>query len=559
MKNKLSTNKSSTIELESGLENFKLDNQNYSKGRIWLENSPVCTKIIDADFNLQFMSCAGIDALQIDDVNDYYGKPYPFSFFPEPSKIAMIENMEKVKANGETIVAEAPICDIFGNGVWYQAIISRVDHDDGTMDYLMVVSSEITQRKEAEENLKIKNDEVIKQNEKYELLNTELERSNVELNLAKQKAEESEKLKSSFLANLSHEIRTPLNAILGFSSLLKEDKGIDEKEKKKYFEHIEYGGSRLLRIITDIVDISKMDVNQLCIYNKECNLNTLMDNLQNQFSIQLNNKNVALMVKKEFSDERSKISTDETRLAQVLSNMIENASKFTTEGQIEFGYKKEGEMLKFHVKDTGIGISENDLSVVFDRFRQVDNEMSSPDSGTGLGLSICKELVKLLKGDIWVESKLGKGTTFYFTIPYNSVDSPIEGVPNKRAQNESRERTILIAEDEEVNLFYLKTILKDCQLKILHAENGKKAVEMVRDNDAIELILMDIRMPIMDGIEAVIEIRKTSKEIPIIAQTAHAMAEDKQKALDAGCNEYLSKPLSKEDIIDIIDKYLPVV
>ncbi|MGB1031912.1 MAG: PAS domain-containing protein, partial [Flavobacteriales bacterium] len=173
-----------------------LNNAN-RKGRMWLENSPVCTKIIDSDFNLQFMSSAGISALKIDKVEDYYGHPYPFSFFPQASIDNMKRCLTKVKESGETIVNEAPICDVFGNEVWYQAIISRVDHDDGTMDYIMVVSSEITQRKKAEEKLKLKNAEIIKQNEKYELLNSELKKLNIDLGKSKEKAEESEKLKSA--------------------------------------------------------------------------------------------------------------------------------------------------------------------------------------------------------------------------------------------------------------------------------------------------------------------------------------------------------------------------
>ena len=542
-----------TTSLEESLN--KIDR----KGRTWLENSPVCTKIIDTDFNLQYMSIAGITALQIDDVNKYYGKPYPFNFFPEASKKEIIAEMEKVVLTGKTLVAEAPICDIYGNGVWYQAIISRVDNDNGSMDYLMVVSSEITQRREAEEKLQIKNAELLKQNEKYETLNAQLKKSNVELELAKQKAIESEKLKSSFLANLSHEIRTPLNAILGFSRLLKEDEGIDNNEKVSYLEHVEKGGQRLLRIITDIVDISKLDVHQLSIHNKECDINALIDNLHGQFSLQLNNKSISLISTKGLSDNKSKVATDATRLAQVLGNLIENAGKFTTNGHIEFGYQKEGEMLKFHVKDTGIGISEKDTAAIFERFRQIENEISGIDSGTGLGLSISKELVKLMKGDIWVESVLGAGSTFYFSIPYNTADSPIKETPVQNSFKKDKERTILIAEDEKVNLLYLKAILRNSGLKILHAENGKEAVEMVKNNDAIELILMDMRMPVMGGMEAAIEIRKDFKKLPIVAQTAYAMAEDEQKALDIGFNEYLSKPLRKKDVLGIIEKYLQPV
>ena len=574
MKAKTFIDKNAADQLELGLKDFqssrqkKENKQNKSdlhqnkkenKGRIWLENSPVCTKILDGDFNLQYMSCAGTNALKIDEVSDYYDKPYPFSFFPKQSKIEILQNLEKVKEHGETITSEAPICDVHGNVVWYQAIISRVDHPDGTLDCIMVVSSEITKRKKVEEKLKLKNEELINQNKKHELLNAELKDSIAALDRAKKKAEESEKLKSSFLANLSHEIRTPLNAILGFSRLLKEDQDIKPEEKHKFLAHIEHGGKRLLRIITDIVDISKIDVKQLSISNKECDLNALIDNLQKEFSMQLEGKEISLTVKKELSDLRSKVLIDETRLAQILSNIIENASKFTKKGQIQFGYKKDEKMLQFFVRDTGIGIPKDHVHLIFDRFRQVDNGVSDADSGTGLGLSISKELVKLMKGEIWVESNLGAGTTFYFTIPFVQAASSSPIKKKGKVLKSNAKRTILIAEDEEINLFYLKAILKEFQFNILHAENGKEAVEIVQSRDDIELILMDLRMPIMDGMEAVAEIRKNFKQIPIVAQTAYAMAEDKEKALQIGCNDYLSKPISKQEVIEMVDKYLYLV
>ncbi|MGB1031904.1 MAG: sensor histidine kinase, partial [Flavobacteriales bacterium] len=249
------------------------------------------------------------------------------------------------------------------------------------------------------------------------------------------KAEESEKLKSAFLANLSHEIRTPLNAILGFSRLLIEEQAVEEEEKLKFLNHIASGGNRLLRIITDTVDLSKIDVKQLSIENTNFNLNALMDSLQTQFSIQFDNEDVELLATKEFTDETSNISTDETRLAQVLSNMIENAGKFTKKGKIEFGYQRESEMLKFYVRDSGIGIAEKDLEVVFDRFRQVENDMSELNMGTGLGLSISKELIKLMNGEIWVESELNKGSTFYFTIPYSPSNAAKKKTLQKIQEN----------------------------------------------------------------------------------------------------------------------------
>ncbi|MBI9068745.1 MAG: PAS domain S-box protein [Salinivirgaceae bacterium] len=383
---------------------------------------------------------------------------------------------------------------------------------------------------------------------------TERKQAEEELIKVKEKAEESDHLKSAFLANMSHEIRTPMNAILGFSSLLKK-KNISEEKKDKYLEHIEIGGNRLLHLISDIVDVSKMDANQLSLNQEACNVNKLIDNLQEQFKVGVTKCDI--ITTKGLSDAKSNITTDSTRLSQILSNLIENALKFTKKGDIEFGYTLKEKMLEFYVKDSGIGLNKKDHTIIFDRFTQVDNDYTRSGSGTGLGLAIVKSLTKLLGGEVWVESEKGEGATFYFTIPYTSTEYKTgEASETTSGLDLSKETTILIAEDESSNFMYLEALLEEFQCKILHAKNGKEAIELLENNDAIDLILMDIKMPVMNGLKATMKIRETNKAIPIIALTAYAMADDKQKALDAGCNDYLEKPLSEDKLAEIIGKYI---
>lgn len=528
-----------------------------TQSRDWLENSPVCTKIIDADFNLQYMSHAGINGLKIPDVQEYYGKPYPFEFFPEWSKKSVIENLEKVKETGKVISIEMSAFDLEQNELWYHATLTPVHKEDGSLDYIMVVSSEITERIKAQEKLRIKNEEIAAQNRKYEELNQQLERYNQELTEAKTKAEESEKLKSAFLANMSHEIRTPLNSILGFTNLLKMGNDIEEHEKEEFFGFIDAGGRRLLRIISDIVDISKIDTGQISIHLKDCDLDELLESLQSQLAIQLSDR-LDLVVAKPLQKLPNKVQIDVTRVSQILSNLVENAGKFTKRGTIEFGYQRSSSFLEFYVKDEGIGIPASEQASIFDRFRQADNEHTRSGSGTGLGLSIAQELVHLMGGKIWVKSQEGQGATFFFTLPY----LPAESHNPNQAKNGPKPRTnhgtsILIAEDEPVNFIYLKALLKPYQYHVLHAKDGREAVKMTHDNPDIDLVLMDLRMPYLSGIEATLEIRKTHPDLPIIAQTAFAMAEDKQVAYEAGVNNYLEKPLSKNQLEEVLAKHLP--
>jgi PAS domain S-box-containing protein len=374
---------------------------------------------------------------------------------------------------------------------------------------------------------------------------------------AKEKAEEGHHLKSAFLANMSHEIRTPMNAILGFSDLLKKEDLSNEK-REQFLDLINSIGKRLLTLISDIVDISKIDANQLSINLTVFNLNKLLKNLQSQFSIQLSNTEVTLTATCALADDKSFIKNDDVRLTQILSNLLENAQKFTKKGQIEFGYTVEGKLLQFFVKDTGKGIDKKNHESIFDRFRQANNEYDKSGSGTGLGLSIVKGIVELLGGEIRVESELNKGAAFYFSIPYiqDEPTIPCAKLDDKSNLDIVNKSTILIVEDEYLNFLYLEALFEEYQCDIIHAKNGQEAVEIANNNKSIDIILMDIKMPVMNGFQATEEIRKTNKSIPIIAQTAYAMAEDRQKAIDFGCNDYLAKPISEEMLSEIIKKHI---
>ena len=374
---------------------------------------------------------------------------------------------------------------------------------------------------------------------------TEVENKRIELEKAILKAEENDKLKSAFLANMSHEIRTPMNAILGFSSFL-EDDGVSEKDKKICLKQIKSAGNKLLTIISDIVDISKIDANQQKLDLKKIDLNQLLDELQRRYSLLNKNHNIVLKIEKGHKKGAFFIRTDETRLNQILSNLIDNALKFTIEGSVIFGYSVKKDNIEFFVKDTGIGIKEEDQKIVFERFAQIKDPSSSVASGTGLGIPIAKGLIELFNGKLWIESVPKKGATFYFTIPNNSQET----------QNESIkfEHTILIAEDDDVNYMLLDLWLNS-HFNILRAANGLEAIQLFEKEDSIDLILMDIRMPIMNGVDATREIRKTDIYIPIIAHTAYAMNEESIAIKKAGCNQVLIKPITKEELLDVLSKH----
>jgi len=387
---------------------------------------------------------------------------------------------------------------------------------------------------------------------------THIKKTEAELLKAKEKAEESDRLKSLFLANVSHEIRTPMNGILGFSQLLK-DPNTKEKEIKEYIELIEKSGKRMLNIINDIIDISKIEANQMQVVIAECDLNEQTRFIYSFFRPEILSKGLELSLYNGLPDNESVVLTDKEKIYACLLNLIKNAIKFTNSGKISFGYIKKGELLEFFVKDTGSGIPAEKLGIIFDRFVQADLKISKPYKGAGLGLSITKGYVELLGGTIWAESEIGKGSTFYFTIPYKPVAKEVK--EEKNANNyiwegeKMKKLKILIAEDDITSDMLLTSIFKRYDCEIVHTQNGKEAVAAFEKSSDFDLVLMDLKMPEMDGYKATKLIKEINPKVVVIAQTAYALQGDREKAIAAGCDEYITKPIDQNILLDLIKKY----
>ena len=394
---------------------------------------------------------------------------------------------------------------------------------------------------------------------------TDRKRIEKSLIIAKEKAEESDRLKSAFLSNMSHEIRTPMNAILGFSGL-RSDPESSEEEKNEYIEIIKERGNDLMRIISDIIDVAKIESGQLKISIKDCKVNRLLEDIHTTFT-QIKQKqgknNVDLIIHLEVPDHEFTILTDPQRLRQVITNLVENALKFTESGAIEFGYAiKEdvgiGKSIEFFIEDSGIGIPQEMHAVIFERFRQVDDSHTRTYGGTGLGLTICKNLTHLMGGELNLQSEVGKGTRFTITLPMWTISSQREEPAEDKTKTKERdwkEKVILIAEDEESNYTFLEHVLKRTGVKLLWAQNGMEAVNIAQ-TEKIDLILMDIRMPGMDGYEATEIIKKGNKSLPIIAQTAYALKGEKELSIGSGCDAYISKPIDIIELMGLLSTHL---
>jgi len=380
------------------------------------------------------------------------------------------------------------------------------------------------------------------------------------LNDAKLKAEESDRLKTAFLTNMSHEIRTPMNAIIGFTTLLK-NPTITKEEQKDYYSILERSANNLLAIIDDIIDVSRIEAEQLSVNKMNTNINTILDDLLIRFENRKKNKEITkvqLILKKEIKNKDFILSTDPKRFKQVFTHILDNAFKFTETGKIEFGYNLADENIICYVKDTGIGIPNETKSYVFERFRQADETTTRKYSGTGLGLTISKSLVETLGGKIWFESETGIGSSFYFSLPY-SKDITFGEIPSETSVLKQRNwinKKILIAEDATSNYKFLEAVLEKTNVKISWAKNGKEVLEMVQKTPDFDLILMDIQMPVLNGNEAVKLLKSTGNKIPIIAQTAYTMEEEKQEIVDIGYNDFIIKPIDMNLLLKKISRFL---
>ena len=378
-----------------------------------------------------------------------------------------------------------------------------------------------------------------------------------DLNIAKDKAEESNLLKTAFLNNLSHEIRTPMNSIIGFSQLLN-NKALNDTKRESFVKKINNSSKQLLSIVEDIINISKIESNQEELFFETVSINNLLTELYDTYEKEAESKNIQLFFENLLNPEDCFVYTDIAKLKQILNNLISNAIKFTNQGKIEFGCILKDKILEFFVKDSGIGIEKNMHEQIFERFRQVEVDTTRDFGGIGLGLSISKEYVEMLNGKIWLISEVDKGSEFYFNIPFmKNENKETELIENEHKVNYKLENTtILIAEDNELNFVYLEELLSITNAKILHVTNGFEAVKICKTNKNIDLVLMDIKMPKLNGFEATLQIKKLRPDLPIIAQTAYAFTDDKAKAIHAGCDDYIAKPIVEADFFDILKKYL---
>ncbi|MEA1877459.1 MAG: PAS domain S-box protein, partial [Bacteroidota bacterium] len=387
-------------------------------------------------------------------------------------------------------------------------------------------------------------------------ISLERKRAEQELTLALEQARQSDRLKSAFLTNMSHEIRTPMNSILGFTSLLNESDQTGE-EKEEYVKIIEMSGMRLLDTINDIIDISKIESGQIVVVNTEISVNKILEDQYAIFNKEAQKRGLELKYQSTLSDNEARVVTDKNKLEGILTNLIKNALKFTEHGSIAFSCtlktNKDNQELEFYVKDTGIGIPADRIEAVFNRFEKADIEDKEVYEGSGLGLAISKSYVEVLGGKLIVSSKEGSGSTFTFSIPYTKKSLNEDGAKqNKESGVSLKNLSVIVAEDDNNSKMFLESILKNRFAKIIYTTTGKETINKCRENPDTDIILMDIKMPDINGYDATREIRKFNPDVIIIVQTACGLEGDKEKAIEAGGDDYIAKPIKKEALLEMI-------
>ena len=509
----------------------------------------------------------GEEAIEM--VKKSYEEDFPYSLIymdvRMPPGIDGVQAIDKIWQKYPNI--EIVICSAYSDYSWDE-ILEKFGETDKLLfvkkPFNIIVIKQLTLSLITKWDIASKNREYMQHLKKeVEARTLELKHLLEKMTILKEKAEEADKMKSAFLANMSHEIRSPMNAILGFTELL-DDPELDEETRKQYRQYINLSGKSLLNLINDIIYVAKIEAGMLEIEPSTFQLNTLLQEINTIFLVEKNTKkkdNLNLELELGIKDENVEIISDPERLKQIIINLLSNAIKFTTEGFIRFGYQLSTDRwLTFFVEDSGIGIPENRLDSIFERFGQVENSLLSKNKGTGLGLTISKNLVELLGGKIWVDSQAEKGSTFYFTIPFNvphknSSPQPKEKT-DKTYDNKFSNKTIMIVEDEELNTILLKQILRPLNANMVWAENGAEAVAKFKANTNIDLVLMDIKMPVMDGLEATKQIKAINPKIPVIAQTAFAMSNEEHKYRAQGFDDYIKKPIDISELTHKIAYWL---
>jgi len=393
---------------------------------------------------------------------------------------------------------------------------------------------------------------------------TERKLAEEKLKNAKDRAERSDRLKSAFLANMSHEIRTPMNAITGFTNLLI-DQSVSQKDKEEIAGLIRLSSDDLLNLINDIIDISKIEADELAINKSLHCVNEILNDIYKLYyqDLILKHKNLNLNLSLIPDSERIAIYTDYARFRQIMNNLLSNAIKFTESGEISFGYTLvtlgNRKLLKFFVKDTGIGIAKENLDTIFDRYTRLNDDRKKIYIGTGLGLSISKKLVQMLGGEINVESKENVGSVFYFTLPYQEIsnsDVQILSTSKIKQNPDWSQKTLLIVEDTPSNYYLIENFLKSSKAILIWAKTGKEAIALFKETPKIDLILMDIQLPGINGYEATKIIKAHNKNVPVIAQTAYVLSGEKELSINEGCDNYISKPIKQDALIGLLTYYL---
>lgn len=389
---------------------------------------------------------------------------------------------------------------------------------------------------------------------------TALRKYHEELIKAKVEAETGNKLKASFLANISHEIRTPLNSVVGFANLLLSD-DLTKEMREEYIDHINHNSEKLLQIIGDIIDLSRLESSQIEITYEEASLIEIINEVieESRKTIRRNEKPIILTVKNLFGDNGDLIFTDRLWLRRVLSHLMDNAIKFTLEGSVELSYAREEDNLAFRIKDTGIGIKKENLARIFEEFRQEIDGHHRPFEGLGVGLTLAKEVIERMGGKIAVQSEKGIGSEFSFTIPYRPAGSSklkSRYISKVNSTLNWSSRKCLLVDDNKDVLIYINRILLDTGINVLMARSGSEAVGIIKNTPDLDVILLDMQMPEMNGIEVTREIRKIRKTLPIIAQTAFIFEDDKDIILEAGCDACLIKPIRKDHLLTVMSGFI---
>jgi PAS domain S-box-containing protein len=484
----------------------------------------------DRDWKLRFTNSAFYSMLGYD--RDSYNLNPPDLIHPDDQDYQL--KREQSLVNNGFFEAELRLRHKAGHYISLSTRSVTVRKDDGEVLGALTISRDITRMKQVHEDL-------------------------IKANIG---AEASNRLKSNFLANISHEIRTPLNSVVGFSNLLLTN-NLSNELKEEYIEHINHNSEKLLQIIGDIIDLSRLESSQIEITYEEASLSTIVNEIIEEARqiIRRNEKPIILNVKNHFEDVGDLIFTDRVWLKRVLNHLMDNAVKFTLEGSVEFSYLLENQNIVFKIRDTGIGINKENLGRIFEEFRQEFDGHHRPFEGLGIGLTLAKEVIERMGGKIFVQSEKGVGSEFSFSIPYRPAGSAKMKVVSPGPEQVLKpidwsSRKCLLVDDNKDVLIYLNRILTDTGVSILTARSGFEAIEIIRTTPDIDVVLLDMQMPEMNGIEATKEIRKIRKDIPIIAQTAFIFEDDKDIILEAGCDACLIKPIRREHLLTVMSSFV---